>query len=178
MAQKEKELESGSSAPRILSIDDYFLIDESSPTPWQEDLEEQYFQNLLKSLKRNLEDGHFPFIIVDALYIKASEVLDVANLAHSRFFTVYLIDLPEKDTITETTRKCSDQEMEKMKSKWEKAPKEIPLLDIRWLLQDTVQKKQISCSEDVVTSTTVLLDEDSQGSSSGTPAWMKCQLSQ
>ena len=105
-------MEAGGSAPRILSIDDYFLMEESSPTPWQEDLEDQYFQNLLKSLKRNLEDGHFPFIIVDALHIKASEVFDVANLAHSRAFTVYLIDLPEKEIVTATTRKCSDGEVE------------------------------------------------------------------
>jgi len=87
-------------------------MDDGSPTPWQEDLEQQYFQNLLKSLKRNLEDGHFPFIIVDALHIKAREVLDVANIARSRAFAVFLVDLSDKGTITDTKRKCSEKEVE------------------------------------------------------------------
>ena len=46
---------------------------------------------------------------------------------------------------------------QKMRSNWQLPPKELPLLDIRWLFQDTFTVA--STPEDVVTSTTALLDE-------------------
>lgn len=46
-----------------------------------------------------------------------------------------------------------------MKSEWQKAPDgELPSLDIRWLLQE-IDEERIPTPDDVVTSTTVLLDE-------------------
>ena len=46
-----------------------------------------------------------------------------------------------------------------MKSGWQNAPDDLPRLDIRWLLQGTVETR-IPTPDDVVTSTTsVLLDE-------------------
>lgn len=103
----------GGSAPRILSIDDYYLMDEgTSPVPWQEDQEEQYRQSLLKSLRKNLDDGHFSFIIVDALHVKVSDILDIYNAARSRAFAVFLIDLPEVQNRTGTNRKCTDKDVE------------------------------------------------------------------
>lgn len=102
----------GGSAPRILSIDDYYLMDDgSSPVGWQEDQEEKYRQSLLKSLKRNLEDGHFSFIIVDALNIKASDVSEIYTTARSRAFAVFLVDLIDNSRPA-TTRKCSDKDIE------------------------------------------------------------------
>ena len=102
----------GGSAPRILSIDDYYLMDDgSSPVAWTEDQEEQYRQSLIKSLKRNLDDGHFTFIIVDALHVKISEILDVHSTAKSRAFAVYLVDLPDNPRAG-TTRKCTEKDLE------------------------------------------------------------------
>ena len=109
---KEKEMLMGGSAPRILSIDDYYSMDDGSPVAWHEDQEDQYRQNLLKSLKRNLDDGHFPFIIVDALHVRASEVVEVASTARGRAFSVFLIDLPDRGTPGTTSRKCSEQDIE------------------------------------------------------------------
>ena len=46
-----------------------------------------------------------------------------------------------------------------MKSEWEEAPNaDLPRLDIRWLLQEVVEER-ISTPDDVVTSTTVLMDD-------------------
>ena len=46
-----------------------------------------------------------------------------------------------------------------MKSEWEEAPNaDLPRLDIRWLLQEVVEER-ISTPDDVVTSTTVLIDD-------------------
>ena len=47
-----------------------------------------------------------------------------------------------------------------MKSGWQKAPEELLRLDIRWLLQEKVDDR-IPTPDDVVTSTTALLDEAS-----------------
>ncbi|XP_057375414.1 uncharacterized protein LOC130696351 isoform X2 [Daphnia carinata] len=173
---KEKEMAMGGPAPRILSIDDYYLLDEgTSPVPWQEDQEERYRQSLLKSLKKNLDDGHFPFIIVDALHVKVSDIFDVYDAARSRTFAVFLIDLPEVPNRTGTNRKCTDKDVEKMKSEWQQAPgSELPLprLDIRWLLQE-IDEERIPTPDDVVTSTTVPVDEDPHGSPNETPAVSK-----
>ncbi|KAI9554282.1 hypothetical protein GHT06_019554 [Daphnia sinensis] len=173
---KEKEVAMGGPAPRILSIDDYYLMDEgTSPVPWQEDQEEQYRQSLLKSLRKNLDDGHFSFIIVDALHVKVSDILDINNAARSRAFAVFLIDLPEVPNRTGTNRKCTDKDVEKMKSEWQKATdSELPLprLDFRWLLQE-IDEERIPTPEDVVTSTTVPVDEDSHGNTDETPAVSK-----
>lgn len=103
----------GGPAPRILSIDDYYLVDEgTSPVAWQEDQEEQYRQSLLKSLKKNLDDGHFSFIIVDALHVKMSDISDIYNAARCRAFAVFLVDLPEVPIRTGTNRKCTDKDIE------------------------------------------------------------------
>lgn len=102
----------GGSAPRILSIDDYYLVDDGcSPVAWQEDQEERYRQSLLKSLKKNLDDGHFSFIIVDALHVKVSEIMDIYSTARSRAFAVYLVDLPDIPRVG-TTRKCTEKDLE------------------------------------------------------------------
>jgi hypothetical protein len=46
-----------------------------------------------------------------------------------------------------------------MKSEWQEAPiEDLPRLDIRWLLQGVVEER-IPTPDDVVTSTTVLIDE-------------------
>lgn len=172
---KEKEVLQGGSAPRILSIDDYYLTEDTVPV-WNEEQESQYKLNLLKSLKRNLEDGHFSFIIVDTLNLKASDVMDLAEPARFRGFAVFLVDLPDK-AATGTTRNCTIADIEKMKSEWEEAPAILPRLNIRWLLQETNHGgERSSTPEDAVTSTTALLDEDSQESSSATPAVSKWEL--
>ena len=78
---------------------------------WNEEQESQYKLNLLKSLKRNLEDGHFSFIIVDTLNLKASDVMDLAEPARFRGFAVFLVDLPDK-AATGTTRNCTIADIE------------------------------------------------------------------
>jgi YLP motif-containing protein 1 len=78
---KDKEVEEGSSAPRLLSIDDYFLVESEKTSKcektgrnvverkmiyeYEADLEETYMQSLIKSFKKTISDGLFDFIIVD-----------------------------------------------------------------------------------------------------------------
>lgn len=101
---KDKEVEMGGSAPRILSIDDYFTseTDEIITCPqtgkdinlksmvyeYEKEMEEKYLQYLLKSYKKTVADGYFDFIIVDAVYPKMSSVLEFTSHAKDKGFVV------------------------------------------------------------------------------------------
>jgi hypothetical protein len=49
---------------------------------------------------------------VDALHIKASDILEVHNAARSRAFSVFLVDLPDDLRRTGTNRKCTEKDLE------------------------------------------------------------------
>lgn len=167
-ALQEKEVAMGGSAPRILSIDDYFLMDDGPPPAWTDQLEEQYRQSLVKSFKRNLDDGHFAFIIVDTLNLRVSHLLDLTGPARLRGFSVFLVDLPARSQKSAkpaaSTRQCSEQDLKNLADQLEEAPNSLTRLDIDWLLSSN-DPSTGSTAENTVTSTTVLLDEDSQNSS-------------
>lgn len=93
---KDKELEicHGNSAPRILSLDDYFLleteevrkcektgrkiIEKRMEYEYEESMEENYIKNLIKTFKKTITDGLFDFIIVDS----NNESLNIYNEFH------------------------------------------------------------------------------------------------
>lgn len=113
MISQETEVAMGGSPPRILSIDDYYLMDDTSPI-WTGQQEEQYRHNLIKMFKRNLDDGHFSFIIVDSLSLTSAHVMDLLKPAQMRGFAVYLIDLPPTNR-PGATRKCTDNDVQVQK---------------------------------------------------------------
>lgn len=94
----------GGSAPRILSIDDYFTTetDEVVTCPntgkdinkksmlyeYEAEMEGQYLQYLLKAFKKTISDGYFDFIIVDAVYQQLSPVIDIVTHARTKGFVV------------------------------------------------------------------------------------------
>lgn len=102
---KEKEIELGGSAPRIMSIDDYFMteVDTTEKDPetgrtrvvkkmeyekFEKKLEETYMSYLMKSFKKNVSDGHFNFIIVDCVNQTEKGFSDFYNFGKSNGFTV------------------------------------------------------------------------------------------
>lgn len=101
---KDKEVEMGGSAPRILSIDDYFTTEtdevvvcpktgkdinsKSMVYEYEAEMEEQYLQYLLKAYKKTISDGYFDFIILDAVYPKMKDVVDIVSHAKSKGFVV------------------------------------------------------------------------------------------
>ncbi|KAG8147830.1 hypothetical protein E2320_022902, partial [Naja naja] len=80
---RDKEVECGGAAPRVLSLDDYFIteIEKEERDPdtkkrvkkkileyeYEADMEEVYRASLFKTFKKTLDDGFFPFIILDAI---------------------------------------------------------------------------------------------------------------
>lgn len=91
---KDKEIELGGPTPRLLSLDDYFLVetektrkcektgrkivDKKMVYEYEASMEPNYIQCLIKSFKKTITDGLFDFIIVDC----NNESLKVYNEFH------------------------------------------------------------------------------------------------
>ncbi|RUS76519.1 hypothetical protein EGW08_015712 [Elysia chlorotica] len=151
---REKEIKFGGSAPRMLCLDDYFMVEvdkqEKDPDTgkkvkrkvleyeYEQPLEDAYRQSLLKSFKKTVDDGFFPFIIVDATNEKVVHFSEFWSYAKSRGFQVYVGEL-SVDTSTCIQRNIhnwTEWDIEKVKSNWEPLPNHYIRLDLRWLLQD------------------------------------------
>lgn len=120
----------GGNAPRILSLDDYFTVENDVETTdpntgksitkkvtsfiflrrnifasyvhifttisvfkemqyeYDADLEPSYQESLLKSFKKTVSDGFFPFIIVDCINDKLKHYEEMCNFAKSKGFQV------------------------------------------------------------------------------------------
>lgn len=101
---KEKEVEMGGSAPRIMSIDDYFMVEkevtEVCPETkksvkvkkqiyeYEMEMEENYTQCLMKSYKKTITDGLFNFIIVDCINQTLRHFTEIYNFAKLNGFMV------------------------------------------------------------------------------------------
>ncbi|CAG5119307.1 unnamed protein product, partial [Candidula unifasciata] len=106
---REKEISCGGSAPRMLCLDDYFMVDLEQEVPdpdtgkkvkkrvleyeYEQALEDPYRQSLLKSFKKTIDDGFFPFIIVDATNEKVAHFSEFWSYAKSKGFQVYVGEL-------------------------------------------------------------------------------------
>ncbi len=101
---QDKEVEMGESPPRIFSLDDYFIqeIEKKIKDPvtkaemittvmeyeYEPDLEPKYRTDLIKTFKKNVENGYFPFIIVDCVNEQVRHIEDMAKFASQRKFQV------------------------------------------------------------------------------------------
>lgn len=135
---KEKEhaeSSSGGTAPRILSMDDFFCTDvekmEKNPKTgkmtkvtklvyeYEEAMEPSYYKSLLKMFKKNVEQGFYPFLIVDAVFQKLAEFEEYWSFAKSKGYQVYVVELVveaavcakrniHERTLAELTKICSN----------------------------------------------------------------------
>ncbi|GBM57156.1 YLP motif-containing protein 1 [Araneus ventricosus] len=110
---KDKEIENGGSAPRILSLDDYFMVEKEVTEvdldtgkrvkrkefkfEYEIEMEEAYRSSLFKSFKKTIDDRFFPFIIVDAVHEKSKQYEQYWSYAKQRGFQVYIADMDCKD---------------------------------------------------------------------------------
>lgn len=103
---KNKEQSFGQS-PRVLSLDDYFLVDkeeeEKDPVTgritkltrsvyeFDAEMEDVYVQNLLKAFKRTISERLFDFVIVDCCNHRLETYCEFHNYARSNGFKVRLL---------------------------------------------------------------------------------------
>lgn len=89
---KEKESEMQGSV-RILSIDDYFMVDSDGPSKqlsyeYDAKMEEAYTQYLLKAFRKTLMDNLYQFIIIDCKNTTLKHLNEFYTTAISCLFTV------------------------------------------------------------------------------------------
>ncbi|XP_016373169.1 YLP motif-containing protein 1 isoform X1 [Sinocyclocheilus rhinocerous] len=151
---RDKEVECGGAPPRVLGLDDYFMTEvekvEKDPDTgkrvknkvleyeYEPEMEDTYRSSMLKTFKKTLDDGFFPFIILDAINDKVKYFDQFWSAAKTKGFEVYLAE------ITTDHQTCAKRnihgrtlkDITKLASGWESAPPHMVRLDIRSLLQD------------------------------------------
>ncbi|XP_034435076.1 YLP motif-containing protein 1 isoform X3 [Hippoglossus hippoglossus] len=151
---RDKEVDCGGAPPRVLVLDDYFMteVEKVAKDPdtgrrvkskaleyeYEPEMEDTYRSSMLKTFKKTLDDGFFPFIILDTVNDRVKHFDQFWSAAKTKGFEVYLSE------ITGDNQTCSKRnvhgrslkDITKMSNNWEPSPRHMVRLDVRSLLQD------------------------------------------
>ncbi|KAH7550345.1 hypothetical protein JRO89_XS13G0175000 [Xanthoceras sorbifolium] len=157
---RDLEVENGGDAPRIHSMDDYFMTEvdkveegdvSQSATSfrskkaitkkvmeycYEPEMEEAYRSSMLKAFKRTLEEGIFTFVIVDDRNLRVADFAQFWAFAKRSGYEVYVLEATYKDPAGCAARNVHGftlDEIEKMAEQWEEAPSLYLQLDIKSL---------------------------------------------
>ncbi|GAB4825224.1 hypothetical protein Ancab_008099 [Ancistrocladus abbreviatus] len=155
---RDVEVEYGGDAPRIHSMDDYFMtevekVDEMDASKssvrgkkaamkkvleycYEPEMEEAYRSSMLKAFKKTLEEGVYTFVIVDDRNLRVADFAQFWATAKRSGYEVYLLEAPYKDPAGCTARNVhgfSLEAIEKMAGQWEEAPNLYLQLDVKSL---------------------------------------------
>ncbi|KAF3702816.1 YLP motif-containing protein 1 Nuclear protein ZAP3 [Channa argus] len=152
--ERDKEVDCGGAPPRVLVLDDYFMTEvekvEKDPDTgkrlktkvleyeYEPEMEDTYRSSMLKTFKKTLDDGFFPFIILDSINDRVKHFDQFWSAAKTKGFEVYLAEITA-DTQTCTKRNVhgrTHKDIMKMSNNWEPSPRHMVRLDVRSLLQD------------------------------------------
>lgn len=151
---KEKEQAMGGTAPRIIALDDYFMVEKEKMVPdpesgrmamqkvleyeYEAEMEEAYRSSMLKAFKKTIEDGFFNFVIVDACHAQVREFEEMWSFAKQRGSQVYIAEVMGEKNVCQKRnihgRTVAD--IVGIINAFEPAPRHMIQLDIRSLLQD------------------------------------------
>ncbi|KAJ8621544.1 hypothetical protein MRB53_030073 [Persea americana] len=159
---RDLEVENGGNAPRIHSMDDYFMTEvekvediEGSKSAslckgkkriakkvmeycYEPEMEEAYRSSMLKSFKKTLEEGIFTFIIVDDRNLRVADFAQFWAIAKRSGYEVYLLEATYKDPIGCAARNVhgfTSDDIQKMADQWEEAPPLYLQLDVQSLFR-------------------------------------------
>ncbi|XP_070705299.1 YLP motif-containing protein 1 [Pempheris klunzingeri] len=151
---RDKEVDCGGAPPRVLVLDDYFMTEvekvEKDPDTgkrvktkvleyeYEPEMEDTYRSSMLKTFKKTLDDGFFPFIILDTINDRVKHFDQFWSAAKTKGFEVYLAEITA-DTQTCAKRNVHGRSLKdimKMSNNWEPSPRHMVRLDVRSLLQD------------------------------------------
>ncbi|XAR50085.1 hypothetical protein NMG60_11004318 [Bertholletia excelsa] len=158
---RDLEVENGSDAPRIHSMDDYFMtevekqVDENDVSKssgsvrgkkpvlktvmefcYEPEMEEAYRSSMLKAFKKTLDDGAFSFVIVDDRNLRVADFAQFWATAKRSGYEVYLLEATYKDPAGCAARNVhgfTQEDIQKMAEQWEEAPSLYMKLDIKSL---------------------------------------------
>ncbi|KAJ4789161.1 P-loop containing nucleoside triphosphate hydrolases superfamily protein [Rhynchospora pubera] len=178
-ALRDVEVENGGSAPRIHSIDDYFMIEvekdandgDSSKSRskkltkkvieycYEAEMEETYRSSMLKAFRKTLDEGNFTFVIVDDRNLRVADFSQFWAVAKRSAYEVYLLEAPYKDPTGCAARNLHGftlDDVKKMADQWEEAPPVYLQLDVRPLLsgdylkEETIKEVEMDMEDDMV----------------------------
>ncbi|KAM9354988.1 uncharacterized protein ylpm1 [Pholidichthys leucotaenia] len=151
---RDKEVDCGGAPPRVLVLDDYFMteVEKTEKDPdtgkrvktkvleyeYEPEMEDTYRGSMLKTFKKTLDDGFFPFIILDSINDRVKHFDQFWSAAKTKGFEVYLAEITA-DTQTCAKRNIHGRTLKdimKMSNNWESSPRHMVRLDVRSLLQD------------------------------------------
>ncbi|KAK3023999.1 hypothetical protein RJ639_045019 [Escallonia herrerae] len=158
---RDLEVENGGDAPRIHSMDDYFMTEvekevEESEVPkssgsarvkkrtmkvmeycYEPEMEEAYRSSMFKAFKKTIDDGVFSFIIVDDRNLRVADFAQFWAIAKRSGYEVYLLEATYKDPAGCAARNVhgfTQDDIQKMAAQWEDAPSLYVKLDPKALL--------------------------------------------
>ncbi|KAI5606639.1 YLP motif-containing protein 1 isoform X1 [Silurus asotus] len=163
---RDKEVEFGGAPPRVLGLDDYFMTEvekeEKDPDTgkriktkvleyeYEPEMEDTYRNSMLKTFRKTLDDGFFPFIILDAINEKVKYFEQFWSAAKTKGFEVYVAEV-SADHQTCAKRNIHGRKLKditKLANSWESAPVHMARLDLRSLLQDAaIEEVEMEDSE-------------------------------
>ncbi|XP_050461755.1 uncharacterized protein LOC126856880 isoform X1 [Cataglyphis hispanica] len=195
---KDKEVEQGGSAPRILSLDDYFLVEKEIETKddngkkvtvkemvyeYEEAMEQSYVTSLVKAFKKNITDGFFSFIILDCINEKISDYEEMWSFAKTKGFKVYVCEM-EMDLqicLKRNIHNRTEDEINRIIDYFEPTPSYHQKLDVNSMLQDqAIEEVDMEDSEETQEKS-IIQNEDSQDSHEdtqeiGVSKWEKMEV--
>ncbi|GMJ05739.1 hypothetical protein HRI_004243100 [Hibiscus trionum] len=157
---RDLEVDNGGDAPRIHSMDDYFMtevekdeeteVSKSSSTVrskkrvkktimeycYEPEMEEAYRESMLKAFKRTLEDGIFSFVIVDDRNLRVADFAQFWAIGKRSGYEVYVLEATYKDPVGCAARNVHGftlDDIQQMAEQWEEAPSLYMQLDMKSL---------------------------------------------
>ncbi|KAK1312743.1 hypothetical protein QJS10_CPA07g00380 [Acorus calamus] len=158
---RDLEVDSGGNAPRIHSMDDYFMteiekkVEESEGSRssgsikgkrqitkkvleycYEPEMEEAYRTSMLRAFKKTLDEGIFTFIIVDDRNLRVADFAQFWATAKRSGYEVYLLEAAYKDPTGCAARNVHGftlDDIQKMADQWEEAPSLYLQLDAQSL---------------------------------------------
>ncbi|KAL1334102.1 hypothetical protein HN51_062979 [Arachis hypogaea] len=168
---RDLEVENGGDAPRIHSMDDYFMTEvekvEDSDTSkssssgrskklatkkvmeycYEPEMEEAYRSSMLKAFKKTVEEGSFTFVIVDDRNLRVADFAQFWATAKRSGYEVYILEATYKDPVGCAARNVhgfTQEDIEKMSRQWEEAPSLYLQLDVKSLFHgDDLKESRI-----------------------------------
>ncbi|XP_030381895.1 trithorax group protein osa isoform X1 [Scaptodrosophila lebanonensis] len=177
---KEKELEMGGPNPRILSIDDYFIIEndyeEKCPKTgkkipkkeilyeYDDTMEETYMQYLIKSFKKTLSDNLYDFIIVDCNNNSLRTLNEFYCNAKDSNFVPYIVDMhcDLETCLSRNIHDRSERDIRAVLDNWCTTPFHYIKLDVGSLLENVIEMEDV---ENMATDDNAINEDDPENSS-------------
>uniref|UniRef100_A0A0X3NZF3 YLP motif-containing protein 1 n=3 Tax=Schistocephalus solidus TaxID=70667 RepID=A0A0X3NZF3_SCHSO len=145
--------ESQEATVRVLSIDDFFMTepDDSDVTTYvyEKEMETLYQKELVKLVCRQMDDGFFNFLIVDAVNQRVSEIEELAAQARVRNFQVYVIEVAANVStcIRRSEGRRSKEDIMQIHANWEPTPSRFVLVDANSLQQE-ISSEEVEMDSD------------------------------